>query len=153
MGKNASNSNDFFILACVFVPLSTDWQMLLNKRYQQCVGNIWSSMESQEVRKSVLSNLADHSFLRPVFPSRIWNINALVSIKICQRQLQLVVLVDDCSRIHGAVIKRVLVGTVCPNFIDSSLNLYHETERLLLTFILFHRVTTDLKLSRRKSLF
>ena len=71
MGKNASNSNDFFILACVFVPLSTDWQMLLNKRYQQCVGNIWSSMESQEVRKSVLSNLADHSFLRPVFPSRI----------------------------------------------------------------------------------
>ena len=141
----------FFILACVFVPLSTDWQMLLNKRYQQCVGNIWSSMESQEVRKSVLSNLADHSFLRPVFPPRIWNINALVSIKIRQRQLQLVVLVDDCSPIHGAVIKRVFVGTVCSNFIDSSLNLYHETERLLLTFILFHRVTTDLK--RRKSLF
>ena len=61
---------NFFILACVFVSLSTDWQMLLNNCYQKWVANIWSSMESQQVRKSGFSNLAEHSFLRPIFPSR-----------------------------------------------------------------------------------
>ena len=89
---------NFLFWLCVFVSLSTNWQMLLNKCYQQWVGNIWRSMERQQVRKSVLSNLAEHSFLRPIFPPRIKkNMDALVSIRIRQRQLQLVVFIDERS--------------------------------------------------------
>ena len=132
--------------------------MLLKKCYQQWVGNIWRSMERQQVRKSILSNLAEHSFLRPIFPPRIKkNINALLSITIRQRQrqLQLVVFIDDCSPIHCCYQKSFCWHSVSKShwWTPSSPFITKPPGRVLLKFIQFHRVTTDLKLNRRKSLF
>ena len=148
--KNASNSSEFFfILACVFVSLSTDWQMLLNNCYQNWVANIWSSMESQQVRKSGFSNLAEHSFLRPIFPVVLKNTNALVSIKIRQRQLQLVVLVDDRSPIHCCYQESFCWYSVSKFhwWTPSSLNLYDETVRVLLKFSCFTELQLILNLT------